>query len=120
MIGALAMLFLFQLIGEVLVRAFDVPFPGPVLGMLLLFIVLKIRGSLPQSLRQTSQTMLAHLSLLFVPAGVGIMRHFALIQQEWLPILATLVISTLITIGVTGVTMCWIVRRMPNKPGQEG
>jgi holin-like protein len=112
MIGALATLFVFQLAGEVLVRAFDLPFPGPVLGMLLLFVTLKVRGSLPQTLQQTSQTMLSHLSLLFVPAGVGVMRHFDLIAQEWVPILITILLSTLLTIGITALTMCWMVRRV--------
>ena len=90
MIGAFVALLGCQLIGEVLVRLAGLPFPGPVLGMLLLFVFLMFRPEIPRPLRVTSYTLLDHLSLLFVPAGTGIMLHFGRIRTEWLPILAAL------------------------------
>lgn len=111
MIEALTALFLFQLVGEVLARGLSLPIPGPVLGMLLLFGMLLARGSIQDNLRETAQTILKHLSLLFVPAGVGIMKHYALLQASWVPIVVTLIASTLITIAVTAATACFIMRR---------
>lgn len=113
MVGALIMLLGFQLAGEVIARALNLPLPGPVLGMLLLFAVLLVRGSAPDALQRTSQGLLRHLSLLFVPAGVGIMTHLALLEREWLPTLLTLVLSTLVTLTVTALTMRWLLRRSP-------
>ena len=75
MIAAMAALLLFQLAGEVLVQLSGIPVPGPVVGMVLLFLALALRGSTPNPLRGVSQTLLAHLSLLFVPAGVGVMLY---------------------------------------------
>ena len=72
MIAALTILLLFQLAGEVLVQLSGLPVPGPVIGMVLLFLALALRGSVSEDLRNTSQTLLSHLSLLFVPAGVGV------------------------------------------------
>ena len=97
MIRAMTTLLIFQLMGEVTVIALALPIPGPVLGMLLLLLALVIRGSTPRPLKETAHGLLTHLSLLFVPAGVGVMAHVSLIQSEWLPILATIVLSTLIT-----------------------
>jgi holin-like protein len=105
MLGALTLLLVYQLVGEVIVQVTGLPVPGPVVGMLLLFLTLLARGSAPESLRATSQTLLSHLSLLFVPAGVGVMLHFRRLQVEWLPILVALVASTVITIGVTALVM---------------
>jgi holin-like protein len=105
MLQSLTILLLFQLIGEVITRALELPIPGPVIGMLLLFITLVIRGSAPDSLRETAQGLLRYLPLLFVPAGVGVMVHAALLQSEWLAILITLVGSTLITLVVTAVAI---------------
>jgi len=105
MLGALTLLLVYQLIGEVIVQATGLPVPGPVVGMLLLFLTLLARGSAPERLRATSQTLLSHLSLLFVPAGVGVMLHFRRLEAEWLPILVALVASTVITIGVTALVM---------------
>ena len=72
MIPALSLLFLCQLAGEVVVRALGLPFPGPVLGMGLLFAGLLVRGRSDPALDAVADTILRHLSLLFVPAAVGV------------------------------------------------
>jgi holin-like protein len=82
-ISALTVLLIFQLIGEVLARSLDLPVPGPVIGMLLLFLALLLRGGPGDGLRTTSQNLLQHLSLLFVPAGTGIMLHLHRVADEW-------------------------------------
>jgi holin-like protein len=115
MIGAFVALLGCQLIGEVLVRLAGLPFPGPVLGMLLLFVFLMFRPEIPRPLRVASSTLLDHLSLLFVPAGTGIMLHFGRIRTEWLPILAALLISTILTIAVTAA----VFRLLAPAPGDE-
>lgn len=111
MIGALALLLLFQMMGEILVRVLNLPFPGPVAGMLLLFCMLLLRGSISPAIKETAQSILRNLALLFVPAGVGIIVYIPLIRAEWLPITATLIVSTLVTLAITALTMCFLVRR---------
>jgi holin-like protein len=115
MIESLALILLCQLIGEVLVRLTHLPVPGPVIGMGLLFAGLVLRGGPPEKLETTADSLLSHLSLLFVPAGVGIMLHLDLIMSQWLPILAALVISTALTIGVTA----WVMQRLARKEAGE-
>lgn len=110
MLPALTLLLIYQLAGEVLVQFFGLPVPGPVLGMVLLFITLVVRGGAPAQLKDTAGTLLQHLSLLFVPAGAGVMVHAARIGDEWLAIVLSLVGSTLITIGVTGLVLKWLLR----------
>jgi putative effector of murein hydrolase LrgA (UPF0299 family) len=110
MIGSLAVLLAFQLVGEVAVQLSGVPVPGPVVGMVLLFIALRWRESLPDALRTTAETLLSHLSLLFIPAGVGIIQHGARLADEWLALLAAMVLSTLITVAVTALVMQWVIR----------
>ena len=105
MLAAITALLVYQLVGEVIVQATGLPVPGPVVGMLLLFLSLALRGGVPQRLQDTAQTLLSHLSLLFVPAGVGVMLHFHRLEAEWLPISVALVASTVITIGVTALVM---------------
>jgi len=101
----LTLILLCQLAGEGLGKVVLSSVPGPVLGMVILFIGLMIRGSVPEGLSQTSGFILRYLSLLFVPAGVGIMLHFRLLGEDWLAVSAALVISTLVTIGVTAKVM---------------
>jgi holin-like protein len=105
MLGALTLLLVYQLAGEVIVQLSGAPVPGPVVGMLLLFLTLLARPGVSQRLRDTSQGLLAHLSLLFVPAGVGVMLHFERLGAEWLPLAVALVASTVLTIAVTALVM---------------
>lgn len=105
MLSALTQLLIFQLIGEVFARWLNLPVPGPVIGMLLLFAALVLRGGADQELQTTSQNLLQHLSLLFVPAGTGVMLHLHRVADEWLPLLASLLISTLATLVVTALVM---------------
>ena len=105
MLSALTQLLVFQLIGEVLARSLALSVPGPVIGMLLLFAVLAWRGGPGKDLQTTGQTLLQHLSLLFVPAGTGIMVHLGRVADEWLPLLAALLVSTVATLAVTALVM---------------
>ena len=73
--------------------------------MLLLFVALVLRGGPGKELQTTSQTLLQHLSLLFVPAGAGIMVHLHRVADEWLPLLLSLLISTLATLVITALAM---------------
>ena len=105
MLGAITLLLVYQLVGEVIVLTLGMPVPGPVIGMLLLFLTLVVRGRVSEALRDTANGLLTHLSLLFVPAGVGVMVHFSRLGSEWLPLAVALVASTVITIAVTALVM---------------
>ncbi len=113
MLFYLTLIFCCQLAGELFVTVLGLPFPGPVAGMVLLFAGLWLRGGLPDDLAATADALLANLSLLFVPAGVGVMLHARLIGSDWLPISLSLVVSTALTIAVTAATMVWLAPRRP-------
>lgn len=104
-LNGITLLLIFQLIGEFGARLLDIPVPGPVIGMLLLFLALAVRRSVPPSLDTASSTLLSHLSLLFVPAGVGMMIHLERITGEWLPIAVALLGSTVITMLASALIM---------------
>ena len=110
MLGALTILLVFQLVGEAMSHGFGLPIPGPVIGFALLFLSLVARKGFPEDLRATATGLLQHLSLLFVPAGVGVMAHLSRLREEWLPISVALVVSTVLTIACTALTMRWLLR----------
>lgn len=108
MLAYLTLILSCQLAGEFLVGALALPVPGPVLGMVLLFVLLLIRGEVPRDLGQTADRLLGAMSLLFVPAGAGIMMHFQLLGTALVPLGAALIVSTLATIAVTALMMRWL------------
>jgi holin-like protein len=107
-----ALLLCCQLAGEALVFWSRLPVPGPVVGMALLFLGLAVRGGVPEDLSRGVDALLSHLSLLFVPAGVGVMLHLATLREEWPAIALALVLSTAIGIAVTGLLMTALIRRI--------
>lgn len=108
--GFTALLF-FQLVGEVLVQWLRLPLPGPLIGMLLLFAALVLRGHVPEELREASSGLLQHLMLLFIPAVSGVMIHFERIGQEWLAFLLAGIGGTAITLVVTAFTLRFLLAR---------
>ena len=109
MLAAIAALLVCQLIGEAAVRAVDLPFPGPVVGMILLFVLMLARAPLPVALGNTADGLL-HLSLLFVPAGVGVVQHLELLSGAGLRLMAVVVLTTLITLAVTALVFAALAR----------
>jgi putative effector of murein hydrolase LrgA (UPF0299 family) len=96
----LAWLLAMQSLGELLSRGLSLPFPGPVIGMLLLLLLL----SLPvvrEPVAECANFLLSHLSLLFVPVGVGVMTHMGLLSQYGVRMLVIIVLSTWIGLAVT-------------------
>ena len=113
MLEYLTLILMCQLMGEFAVNTANIPFPGPVAGMVLLFLFLLLKGSIPTELDNISGALLNNLSLMFVPAGVGIMVHFELLSINIWPLSIALVISTLLTITVTALVMAWLSRKDP-------
>jgi putative effector of murein hydrolase LrgA (UPF0299 family) len=96
----LAWLLTMQSLGELLSRGLGLPFPGPVVGMLLLLLALRW-PAVRQPVALCTQFLLSHLSLLFVPVGVGVMTHFGLLSQYGIRMLAVIVLSTWAGLAVT-------------------
>jgi holin-like protein len=121
MIASLCLILLCQLAGEIVMRAFAWPIPGPVLGMLFLFVLLLLRdraalfaaGPLKSGGVETAaKGLLAHLSLMFIPAGVGVVQRLDLLAEHGLAIAGVLAISVVITLLITVGTFLVVSRVM--------
>ena len=120
---ALAILIGCQLVGEVCRDAFHLPLPGPLVGMFLLATLLALKGGgaeaaasdLTSPLPRVANGLISNMGLLFVPAGVGIIVQSAVLRREWLPIMAGLLVSTVLGLVVTGLVMHHVTRLAENR-----
>ncbi len=119
MLKALTTLLLFQALGETISFALRLPLPGPVIGLMLLLAYLLIRPVSIDGLRPTALDMLRHLSLLFVPAGVGIMLHGERLQAEGWKLLLAVVVSTVVTLAMTAWVTRWALRTFARDDGDK-
>jgi putative effector of murein hydrolase LrgA (UPF0299 family) len=126
MIAGLSLILLCQLGGEVIVRGLVLPMPGPVVGLMLLLLLLLARDRFAALARgplqgdgveSASRGLLANLSLLFVPAGVGVVQKLDLVAEHGIAIAAVLAISVVVTLLVTVVTFLVASRLMARGRG---
>ena len=115
MLQGLAILLLCQSAGEAAARLLHLPLPGPVLGMLGLTAALAW-PRLQAPVGPAADALLAHLSLLFVPVGVGVMTHLALISQYGARMLLALLLSTWVGLGVTALVLRALLPTAPTPP----
>ncbi len=119
MISALTLLLACQLLGEAAARLFALPVPGPVIGMALLFLGLRLRPEAARDgapLATVAGVLLAHLSLLFVPAGAGIVRHAGALIAHGPGLMAALVVSTALTLAVTAFVFVKVAALVGSRP----
>ena len=119
MLQAITILLLCQLAGEAFVRLAGLSVPGPVIGMVLLFAGLWLTNSTPKALADTAGGLLKNLSLLFVPAAVGIIQHAGRIRAEWLAIAVALIVSTLLTMAVAALAFRITARLVGSDANQK-
>lgn len=108
-----AWLLVLQSAGELLAHALRLPFPGPVVGLVLLLAALNIK-TVRTPVAACADFLLAHLSLLFVPVGVGVMTHLGLLGEYGGRLLLVIALSTWIGLAVTA-----LVLRALMKPEQK-
>ncbi|HEY0274893.1 MAG TPA: CidA/LrgA family protein, partial [Paenirhodobacter sp.] len=105
-------------IGEVVSRALHLPLPGPVLGLVGMVVALNTIPRLAAIVTPVGQGLLRHLSLLFVPVGVGIVANVGTIADQWLAISVSVVVSTLLAIVVGAVTFTLVAKLVGSKPNE--
>jgi holin-like protein len=127
MIASLSLILLCQLAGEIIVRGLVLPMPGPVLGLMFLLLLLLARdrfailarGPLGDGGVETaSRGLLANLSLLFVPAGVGVVQKLDLIAAHGIAIIAVLAVSVVVTLLMTVATFLAASRLLARERGE--
>lgn len=105
-----------QAAGEIIRQVSGIPLSGPIIGMILLLAALTVRGGASDEFCRSGQTALGYLSLFFVPPGVGIMQHLALLRAQWLPLLLGLIVSTAVAMASGALVMQSIERlRRPRR-----
>ncbi|MGR6871759.1 CidA/LrgA family protein [Pseudomonas sp. HK3] len=110
MLYGLIVFIAFLLLGDFLAALLDWPVPGSVIGMLLLFSVLVIRGGITEPLKQSSQGLLPYLPLFIVPASVGIVNYMDVVREEGVLIVTAMIVSLAIGIPVCG----WLAQKAMN------
>jgi len=115
MIRALALILICQLIGEAVTRALALPVPGPVLGMALLWALMLASPPVVALVQPVGEGILRHLSLLFVPAGVGVVGHVDQLGTQAVGLAVAILASTVLAIAAAAGTFVLVARMIGSK-----
>jgi holin-like protein len=105
------LLLLLQLAGEATSRGLNLPIAGPIVGFLLAIVALRWLPSIREPLKAAANAILPHLSLLFVPAGVGVVLFLRELAQDGVAIMVAILFSTWLGLAVTA----WVAERLAKK-----
>lgn len=103
-------------LGELLQKISGLPIPGNVVGMLILFLGLYTGIIKLKMIGKISDFLLDNLAFFFLPAGVSLITCFSLLEGKWTAILEVSLISTVVTLGVTGLTVEFVKKSLGEKP----
>ena len=117
MLQGLAILLTLQSLGEALSRLLHLPYPGPVVGMVLLVVAL-YWPAVQTRVRSVADFLLSHLSLLFVPVGVGVVSQLDVLAQYGTRLAVVLVLSTWIGMAVSALFLRWLMRHAKLTDGE--
>ncbi len=113
MVKELLMIMLVYFSGEWISQVTGILLPGNVIGMILLLFLLMVNIIKLEQIAKISALFLNNLTLFFIPAGVGIMVHYHLLEGIVVPFMTIIVVSTFLVMIITGYAV-EIMQRMVN------
>src|SRR5664279_3635185 len=109
MMYQMGILFGVCLLGQAISVFLPISFPGSVLSMIILFLLLVFRVIKVDHIRQKADFLLKNMSFFFIPAGIGILSSFDLIRSSILPLIAIVIVTTILTFGATALTVQGVI-----------
>jgi len=98
-------------LGELASRLIHFPIPGPVIGMIILFLLLKFNLLKVKQITDATTILLANLAILFIPPGVKLISALDLLQGNLIKIMTLMIITTILTMASTGLTVQYLINR---------
>ncbi|MFJ7745830.1 CidA/LrgA family protein [Peribacillus sp. NPDC097295] len=89
----------------------NLPIPGSVIGMLILFILLQTKILKVEWVDITASFLVKHLAFFFIPISVSLMTMGWLFLKYGLPLALTLLISLIIGFSISA----WVVQKLSRR-----
>jgi putative effector of murein hydrolase LrgA (UPF0299 family) len=115
LLRGLTWLIVFQLLGTALNVLFFPIVPGPILGLLLLFVFLVWRGEVGDAVNEAATGLLRYLPLLLIPSAVGVMAYVDAIAADLWAIVGALVVSLVVSLAFTG----WLMQKLIDRQARR-
>lgn len=115
----LLIILLISFIGELLRYLIPISIPASIYGMLLLFLALEFKIIKLTDVKDISSFLIELMPIMFVPAGVGLLNSWSVLQPVWIQIVIITIVSTVIVMGVSGLVTQLVIRIKGKKKQKE-
>ena len=105
----IGLLFGICLVGESISVFLPIPFPGAVISMIILFLLLFFRVIQVDHIRQKADFLLKNMAFFLIPAGVGILSVIDTLRNNILPLICIVILTTILTFGATAWTVQLVI-----------
>lgn len=100
----LGIIFAILYLSKFILNLVHITFPAPILGIIILFILLKIGIIKEIWAEKFCNFMLKNMILFFIPTFVGIITYSDIVSKNFFAIIMTIFITTTLVIVVVGLT----------------
>lgn len=104
------------LLGNAISSYANLPLPGSIIGLILLFLLLVLKVVKVEWIEQGAHWLLAEFLLFFIPSAVGVVNYQKMLGGQWMKLLAVIALSTITVMAATGLTAQWIAKRRKDVP----
>lgn len=101
--------------GVIIQNLFHLPLPGTILGMLILFVLLWTKVLKVKSVEKVCDFLILNMIIFFLPPAVELLEYMTLLKTGFFKILVLLIVTTVITMVVTGKTVEYCIKKMEKK-----
>lgn len=105
MFKGVLLIFMFLILGEIIVHLLNLPIAGNIIGMVAIFIALQLKAIRLKDVKPASDQFINYMVLFFVPYGVGLMTFYDILRIHWIAIVISIILSTILTLYVTGIIL---------------
>ena len=110
---------IFSFIGELLNHILPLPVPASIYGIILMFACLKLGLISLSEIEETGRFLIEIMPLMFIPAAVGLLEAWDIIQSVWIQYLIVTAFSTIFVMAVAGKTTQYMIRSSASKKAEE-
>lgn len=108
-------LLVINFLGIFIQNIFHLPLPGTILGMIILFILLWTKVLKVESIEKVCNFLVLNMIIFFLPPAVELLEYMTLLEKGFFKIIILLIVTTVITMVITGKTVEFCIKRMEKK-----
>ena len=101
---------LITFIGELLNHFIPLPIPASIYGLVIMLLVLRFGLIKLHHVKHTAEFLIGIMTLMFIPAAVGLMNSWGVLNKIIFPLLIITVVTTVLVMAVTGRVTQMVIR----------